>query len=543
VSIDFLRSDFHRRLNSVFDFVTSVYSDFWVLIAIPFAAGAALSFLVERLLHPTPVILGRPWRSVAAHLGLWTLAFCFELALCQRPYFASLLALALMLFLVLVNNAKVHALREPFVFQDIEYFTDALMHPRFYLPYLGILRAIALLAALAAVLYLGFTLEPWLLHRIGFTEFGVGLGLLVAAGAGLLWLGTPSRLPSSFDPAEDLRRHGLLASLWLYARAERAETAVPQASRFPISNAAPAHGNLPDIVAVQSESFFDARRLFAGIRPEVLREFDALKAAAVCQGQVEVPAWGANTARTEFAFLSALGAQSLGVHRFNPYRKLARQGIPTMASFLKRRGYRTVCIHPYPASFYSRDETYPLLGFDEFIDIRSFDGAEKSGPYVSDVALAGRVCSLLEDSSSRPIFLFIITMENHGPLHLERVAPSDMTRVYTRPPPAGFDDLTVYLKHLGNADRMIGLLREYLERSAHDAWLCWYGDHVPILAGVYEATGFTDGRTDYFIWGKGRSPEAAVPRNLKIEDLGVQLLEHAGLLIEPPMNADKQILV
>lgn len=518
--------------------MTPVYSGFWVQIAIPFAAGGALSFLVERLLQPVPVILGRPWRSVAAHLGLWTIAFCFELALCQRPYFASLLALATMLFLVFVSNAKVRALQEPFVFQDMDYFTDALKHPRFYLPYLGIRLALAVSAAFVAVFYLGFTLEPWLPNRIGFTEFGIGLGLLVAAGAGLLWLGTPSPLPSSFDPTGDLRRHGLLASLWLYALAERAKTAVPQTSRFSVSSAESAHRNTPDIVVVQSESFFDARRLFSGIRPEVLREFDALRASAVCQGQVEVPAWGANTARTEFAFLSALGAESLGVHRFNPFRKLARQGVATLAGFLQRMGYRTVCIHPYAASFYSRDKAYPLLGFDEFIDIRSFDGAEKAGPYVGDVALAGKVCGLLGNSSSRPIFVFVITMENHGPLHLERVVPGDVARLYTRPPPAGFDDLTVYLKHLGNADRMMGMLRARLERSAHDAWLCWYGDHVPILAGVYEATGFTDGRTDYFIWGKGRFPEADAPRNLKIEDLGVVLLEQAGLLIKPPMNAD-----
>ncbi len=423
-------------------------------------------------------------------------------------------------------------------FTILEYFTDALKHPRLYLPYLGIMRALAVAAAFAVVLYLGFALEPGLRSRIGFAHFAIGLALLAAGGAGLLWLGTPRPLPSSFDPTEDLRRHGLLGSLWLYGLAERAKAAVPMTSRFSLSGADPSNRNTPDIVVVQSESFFDARRLFAGIRSEVLREFDALRASAVCQGQVEVPAWGANTARTEFAFLSGLGAESLGVHRFNPYRKLARQGVPTLAGFLKHLGYRTVCIHPYPASFYSRDEAYPLLGFDEFIDIRSFDGAEKSGAYVSDVALAEKVCGMLGDCSSRPIFLFVITMENHGPLHLERVVQGDVPRLYSRPPPAGFDDLTVYLKHLGNADRMIGMLRERLERSVHDAWLCWYGDHVPILADVYEATGFTDGRTDYVIWGKGRGPEAAAPRNLKVEDLGVVFLEQAGLLTEPPMDAD-----
>jgi hypothetical protein len=74
------------------------------------------------------------------------------------------------------------------------------------------------------------------------------------------------------------------------------------------------------------------------------------------------------------------------------------------------------------------------------------------------------------------------------------------------------------------------MLRQRMERSAGDAWLCWYGDHVPILSGVYETTGFSDGRTDYFIWGKGRASETTVPRQVKIEDLGVIFLEQAGLL-------------
>ncbi|MNC90728.1 hypothetical protein D3C83_68610 [compost metagenome] len=77
---------------------------------------------------------------------------------------------------------------------------------------------------------------------------------------------------------------------------------------------------------------------------------------------------------------------------------------------------------------------------------------------------------------------------------------------------------------------MAHTLREHLERSARDAWLCWYGDHVPILQKVYDATGFADGRTDYFIWGKGRSAEAGSPRDLRAEELGAALLERAGLL-------------
>jgi hypothetical protein len=77
---------------------------------------------------------------------------------------------------------------------------------------------------------------------------------------------------------------------------------------------------------------------------------------------------------------------------------------------------------------------------------------------------------------------------------------------------------------------MIRALRERLEQSPRDGWLCWYGDHVPILQKVYDATGYADGRTDYFIWGKGRPPGTDSPRDLRVEDLAAALLARAGLL-------------
>jgi hypothetical protein len=509
--------------------VNPVDPAFWLEIALPLVGGAALSFLVERVLQPTPAIAGRPWRAVAAHLGLWTLAFGIVLAVTQRPYFAALLVLGELLIFVIVSNAKLRVLREPFVFADFEAVKDVLKHPRLFLPYFGVGRALGGLAVFCLVIYLGFALEPGLPGRSGWPAFALGLATLAAAGAALVWLGTPRPLPLSFDATADLRRLGFPACLWYYALAERARHPVPANSRFHVSNAGSTTRNRPNLVVVQSESFFDARRLYPGIKLSLLEQFDAIRASAVHHGRLEVPAWGGNTARTEFAFLTGLASHEIGVHRFNPHRRLAQQGVPTLAAFLKNAGYRTVCVHPYPASFYSRNTAYPAFGFDRFVDLEHFRGAERYGPYVSDQAVAEMACELLEDSG-QPTLMFVITMENHGPLHLERVAPGDVERLYAAPPPAGFDDLTVYLRHLANADRMMRVLQERLTEAPQDAWLCWYGDHVPILPKVYDATGYPDGRTDYFIWGKGRAPLGAAPRDLRVEELGMLLLEQAGLL-------------
>jgi hypothetical protein len=494
--------------------------------------GLALSLLIERLLQPGvhPLRQRRP-AALILHCGLYLLVFAFELALFRRPWFAAVMVLALPAVLVLVNNAKYRALREPFIYQDFEYFVDTLRHPRLYLPFFGLGKALSAFAGFVLVLLVGMELEAPLTAAMPAVTVFAGIGALVVSGLVLLAVGAAQKLPVTFDPADDISSLGLLASLWRYAEEERKRPSVH--SPFTRLRTGPAPTvPCPHLVVVQSESFFDPRPFFDGIRPEVLKNIDALNAASLCHGKLGVPAWGANTVRTEFAFLSGLAEEQLGVHRFNPYRQLARAGIPTLASVLKDQGYRTVCVHPYPAGFYCRDQVFPLLGFDTFIDIRSFTEARKSGPYVGDIALAEKVCSLLGDTAAQPIFVFVITMENHGPLHWEKAGPDDAARLYASPPPEGCEDLTIYLRHLRNADRMAGMLRDRLAAMSHPARLCWFGDHVPIMPRVYETLGLPDGRTDYFIWGNDRTAGNGKQQDIKVEDLGRLLLTGMGLIRE-----------
>jgi phosphoglycerol transferase MdoB-like AlkP superfamily enzyme len=179
--------------------------------------------------------------------------------------------------------------------------------------------------------------------------------------------------------------------------------------------------------------------------------------------------------------------------------------VATIASALKTRGYRTLCLHPYPASFFSRDRVFPELGFDEFLDLKSFENAERQGPYVADSEVTRRILAALT-TPGRPLFVFAITMENHGPYHLE-----------------GRDELEIYLRHLRNADRMIGEICGALK----DGVFCIYGDHVPGLPQVYAARGYDDSRTDYLIWsGADRTPRRA---DREAHELGVRLLEIASV--------------
>ncbi|MCO1619294.1 LTA synthase family protein [Pseudomonas putida] len=487
--------------------------------------GLGLTVAVERLLVPRPA-LRRPADCWLLHAGLWCVAFGLLYALTARPLFSGVNVLLLWLLIVLVSNAKYHSLREPFVCADFEYFSDAVKFPRLYLPFFGFGKA--------ALLAVGFLVYLW--AGLSFEVPGARLEALLplALGLGLLRLGHRSVKPS-FDAERDVRGWGLAASLWRYFWAARAPVdrdglgspfaggAVPASSQPPAAQAEA----LPDLVSVQSESFFDVRELWPGVRPQVLDQYDLLASQALARGKLQVAAWGANTVRTEFAYLTGIPADRLGVHRFNPYRVLARQGLPSIAARLKAQGYRTICIHPYDGGFYGRNKVLPALGFDEFIDVKAFNASQKAGPFIGDCAVADKIRALLQGPGrTQPLFIHAVTMENHGPLHLENVAAHELPTWFDRPLQPGMKDLAPYLRHIGNADRMLGMLRETLMAQPNEALLCFFGDHVPILPEVYQAVGAPAGDTDYLVWSNRHQPGCRA-RPMPVQQLSSTLLAHA----------------
>ncbi|SEN45260.1 LTA synthase family protein [Halomonas caseinilytica] len=487
-------------------------------LLLPWCLGLLGTFIAEAALRPPTTA---PWRrslaALAVHLGTWGVFYGGFVLVLQRPWFALVLFLALQLVVVQSSNTKSKTLREPFLCQDFEYFLDAIRHPRLYVPFFGIGLAIgASLAGLATII--GFlVIEPTLSSRHSAGAFLFGTVLIIALSILPLVAGLRYLPACRLDPLDDTRRLGLFSALWAYGLMARRPLEVSASPYAPVPEPVPDTARLPHLVVVQSESFFDPRPWHGGLRDDLLPELDALTEQALARGRLRVPAWGANTVRTETAVLTGLDQDTLGIHRFNPYHQLARRSVPSLAAELRQLGYRTVCLHPYAASFYQRDRVMPRLGFDDFIDIRAFGPDDYCGQYVGDLALADKVGSLLHETDNEPLFVFVITMENHGPLQFDNRAENaarDLLAPGAPPLPDDCGELASYLAHLRNADRMAGRLRQQLEAMPRAGLLCWYGDHVPIMPEVYRHYGEPDGDTPYLLWsshGRTDRPQASTP--------------------------------
>jgi phosphoglycerol transferase MdoB-like AlkP superfamily enzyme len=233
---------------------------------------------------------------------------------------------------------------------------------------------------------------------------------------------------------------------------------------------------------LQLESFCDPRRI--GI-PATLPHWDALGATALARGPLAVPGFGANTMRTEFAVLTGLADDVLGLDRLNPYFRFARAPVASLAWALRGAGYATACLHPFDARFFGRDHVLPALGFERFDAAPAFAEAPREAGLVTDAAVGARLAACLA-AAEGPAFLYAITVAGHGPW-------------------PGPDPAATWATRMAATDAMLGTLAEAARHSGRPVVLVAFGDHRPALPA---ARGGTD--TDYLVWRSDRAGEGPV---------------------------------
>ncbi|WP_434662412.1 LTA synthase family protein [Paraburkholderia sp. A3BS-1L] len=490
-------------------------------LCLTFAIAAGASFAPDRLAAPRG-----PVRRAASAWALHTLAvICVAslfLLVTARPVFSACGAIALVGLLAVVSNAKYESLREPFVFTDLSLFSQLFSHPRLYLPFLSAGKVVAIGIGVLAVAG-GYLAEPPLTPRPVLALLLVGIVTILVSCA------LARHLPLTLNPVYDVERHGFFTVFVAYLlnglRSATFDALKHAAATSPFATGG-APGQCPDVIVIQSESFFDARRISPAIHSTIFTHFDCACNESVQYGALSVPAWGANTMRTEFSLLTGLASQKLGYARFYPYA-FVRRACVSIASWFRRVGYETLAIHPYCADFFGRERALPLMGFDKFLDVRYFVDALRAGPYVSDAAVADAIISILGAGTAKPQFIFAMTMENHGPLHLERVEVGEAVNYHSLGDDPAWRDLTAYLRHVANADAMIGRLLAYLRACGRDTVLCFYGDHVPALPHIFDRLGNVPSQSHYFIW-RNFGDHSAAKQDLPVENLGAAVLQTMG---------------
>jgi phosphoglycerol transferase MdoB-like AlkP superfamily enzyme len=458
-----------------------------------------------------------------------------------------------------VNKLKIANLNVPLMPQDfgmVSQLRNGGLHllsgylPASPWPYLGVAAGVALIVAV-------WKWEPTLFRRrthgkrivAGIAVFAV-FATLLAGMPGWAHMYNGKRLWMEPWSASGTAEHsGLVSSLVMFhldQSRQQHKKADPSAAMQVIGQADPqlrqrmqadpqTQGEAPDIVVIQSESFFDPGIVKGYEHADLTPNLHRL-AAQGSSGPLHVPTFGGGTIRTEFEVLTGLSLRYFGNMQF-PYLQMNAKVVPGMVRTLRAHGYATVAIHGNDPTFWNRSTAFKAIGFDRFVSQSSFPkNAAMDGKYMADRAMTDEIMSQLKDAGP-PQFLFAISIEAHGPY-------DDSPGVNTAerdaiPVPEGVTgkarlETQNYLYHMRHADEELGRLANMLARRERPTLLLFYGDHLPGLTDMYKTAGFVDGKDmlsqpGTWLLVNPRNPGTAEHQELASWMLPGKLLERAGI--------------
>ncbi|NID16044.1 LTA synthase family protein [Luteibacter yeojuensis] len=500
----------------------------------------------------------RPWHLLAnAFPGLLLAALL--LVLTRRPWLSFGVSFMVQGAVLAVSAIKMKNLGAPLLpadFRMVGQLKNGGLHllggylPSNPLPYLAILGVVALIALAARY-------EPPLFARRTRGRRLVS-GIALVALIGTLLAGMPAwsalydkdRLGlQPWSAAGNAQFNGVVTTLMQFRLQDSGKKSKPdaaEATRFiadtdgdlrrHMSAAAANRRQTPDIVVVQSESFFDPSAI-RGLEGHDFAPNLHRLAKHASTGRLHVPTYGGGTIRTEFEVLTGLSLRYFPEMQF-PYLQIHAEVVPSMVRTLRSHGYETIAVHGNDAAFWNRTTAFRSLGFDRFVSQPDFPkDYRKDGQYMADSAMTDEIMRQLKDAGP-PQFVFAISMEAHGPY--DKSADVDTKERDAIPVPEGISDdaklqLRNYIYHMRHADAELGRLADLLKHRERPTLLLFYGDHLPALTETFDKAGFVDGGSmlnqtvPYVLVDAHRDGPPPEPEDVAAWMLPGKLLEQAGV--------------
>lgn len=240
----------------------------------------------------------------------------------------------------------------------------------------------------------------------------------------------------------------------------------------------------PNVIAIMNESFAD----FSLVNPVETSEdplpfyHSLVGSPNAITGNLVVSTYGGGTCNTEFEFLSGC---TLGFFPTGSvvYQQYLRRPTPNLVTTLEAQGYRSSAIHPFYGYCWNRDDVYPMLGFDEFLDINAFPNAKTIGGYmgtsVSDESDYDKLIEMFENKGQdEKLFLFNVTMQNHGGYSKVVGVENTVEMTSLKEPNVSVNN---YLSLARESDAQLERLITYFSGVKEPTVIVFFGDHQPSL--------------------------------------------------------------
>lgn len=236
----------------------------------------------------------------------------------------------------------------------------------------------------------------------------------------------------------------------------------------------------PNIVAIMSESFWDASRLNTiKLDEPLLPVYESLKKEST-YGELFSHVFNGGTVVSEFEFLTGFSGEFFPSD-YMVYGNYLRKDFYSAVGLLENQGYATMAFHPYVASNYNRENAYRNLGFDQSFFEDSFDDKKIIRNYISDESMYKKMIAEYENRTDKdqPVFMFGVTMQNHGGYWKDSIYEEKKVNFSTDAyGDVATDCLEDQLTGLHESDRALGELVDYFRSVDQNTIIIYFGDHM-----------------------------------------------------------------
>ena len=239
----------------------------------------------------------------------------------------------------------------------------------------------------------------------------------------------------------------------------------------------------PDVVVVLLESTFDISKVFP-TTPAVTSPLFPAAGAGQLQGELGVHAIGGGTWISEFETITGIPSRLFGYAGYYTHVELGPYVKASLATYLKARGYQTLALYPVEGTFYNSRAAYAHYGFDRFVD--GEDLQIKEPWFAQDTDIMERYLRQIAGTDkSKPLFSFMLTMENHSPHPCTRFASEKEMpyRFQGEMNARGTCELNEYIARYRSTEAAIAMLEQALQAREKETGrpyvLAVFGDHQP----------------------------------------------------------------
>ena len=453
--------------------------------------------------------------------------------LVRRRFVLRLTISAIWLYGGYMNGTVLSNRVTPFTAQDIKLLEDLADILDKYMSPDKLLMNVILVVAVIVMLYLFWKKGPKFQGKINYVRNIAGIVAVIALFAGCTVLGLEHRVLSSYfgNIAFAYEDYGFpycfsctlvgtgINKPYGYNK-ESIEELTDWEEEVP--------KELPNIIFVQLESFFDVSTVeYLKCSEDPIPYFHSLM-ENYSSGAFKVPSVGAGTANTEFETISGMNMRYFGPGEYPHKTILKKTTCDSVPYALKEIGYNTHAIHNNKATFYSRVDVFPNLGFETYTTKEYMDISNQTPTgWLKDEVLVQSVLDCMESTEGQD-YIFTISVQGHGNYPKKKILEDPVITVSGSPTKSKDNQWEYYVNQIHEMDQFVEDLITAVDATGEDSVIVFYGDHLPTMDLTEEdVTNRYLFDTSYVIWDNIGLPKK--DQTLCAYQIGAEVLDQLGI--------------